>query len=434
MGIRKVQNVNLDTPVGSGLTLEGFAELLHTEKDAFVTVSNLDKEGRWIERNYQMDDWFNHVLVDKETSSYQSVNTFYKPTRGNLHVRHVNALYVDLDGREKGISKQDIINGIDFFVRTERLLEPTFIVDSGRGIYGIWKVESAPGKYKSVQKLYNRIETFLVELMEELGADNHAKDLARVLRTPGTYNPKSKTKVEVLRYTGKVYTLRLMQELMNDVNGVDWSLETQKFADKTKSKPKTGNLSRLFNFYTLAIARARDLEKITELRKGELTGFRNTLLHVYSYQMMLIHKDLNVSRHQTKILNDQLVTPLTDSEIKHVCKSVYKAYQEHLKDRERGYNYKNSTIIERLQITVEEQKHMKTLIESEEKQKRNTRNKRTYRRDKNGLTPKQKEVKDRRDKVLELRKQGLKQLEIARELGVSVDTIKKDYKVFREEQ
>lgn len=54
------------------------------------------------------------------------------------------------------------------------------------------------------------------------------KDIARVLRVPGSFNWRSNSVVEILKYSEKTYTLRLFQELMNDVNAVGWSIEIKK--------------------------------------------------------------------------------------------------------------------------------------------------------------------------------------------------------------
>lgn len=418
MAIVKMEQVAPRIEVGSQLTLEEFANILHREEDAFVTVATKTQQGVWTERNYKVKEWFNHVTTDVDKSCYSSVNTFYKRSRSNQNARHLNALFVDLDVYNENISKLDAINGIDFLVEKEILLEPTFIVDSGRGLYAIWKIESVPGRFQNAQKLYSHVQEYLIENMKDLGADPKAKDIARVLRVPGSFNAKSDSVVEILEYSEKTYTLRLFQELMNDVNAVDWSIETKKLAEKPKrQKRNPGRIKRLFNFYTLAISRSRDLEMICVLRDYDIKGSRNTLLHIYAYQMMLIHKDLNVAKDVTKSLNEKLVEPLSNQEITVLCRSVYKAYQNHLKDKVKGYNYKNETIIERLRITAAEQKNMKTLIETREKYNRN--NERRTPRNADNLTPRQAQKKELIRQVQSLVAQGLKQIQIAKKLGVT---------------
>ena len=51
-----------------------------------------------------------------------------------------------------------------------------------------------------------------------------------------------------------------------------------------------------------------------------------------------------------------------------------------------GYWYKNETLIERLDITLEEQKYMKSIVSTEVKYIRNNERRREARRNENGLT------------------------------------------------
>ena len=91
-----------------------------------------------------------------------------------------------------------------------------------------------------------------------------------------------------------------------------------------------------------------------------------------------------------------------------------------MRDKE-GYWYKNETLIDRLDITTEEQRHMKTIIGTQEKYRRN--NERRTPRNENGLTKKQQELADLKNKVLERREQGLSIRKIAENLGKSKGTI-----------
>ena len=69
-----------------------------------------------------------------------------------------------------------------------------------------------------------------------------------------------------------------------------------------------------------------------------------------------------------------------------------------MRDKE-GYWYKNETLIDRLGITSKEQRHMKTIIGIDEKYDRNNKRRRDERRNENGLTKKQQELLDLKNKV-----------------------------------
>ena len=87
-----------------------------------------------------------------------------------------------------------------------------------------------------------------------------------------------------------------------------------------------------------------------------------------------------------------------------------------------GYWYKNETLIERLGITREEQKHMKTIIGTDEKYRRN--NERRTPRNENGLTKRQQQKQDLINEIKTLKEKGLKQKEVSAMIGKSIRTIK----------
>ena len=93
-----------------------------------------------------------------------------------------------------------------------------------------------------------------------------------------------------------------------------------------------------------------------------------------------------------------------------------------MRDKE-GYWYKNETLIDRLDITTEEQRHMKTIIGTQEKYRRNNERRVQARRNENGLTKKQQELADLKVQVIELREQGLSIRKIAEQVGKSKGTI-----------
>lgn len=93
-----------------------------------------------------------------------------------------------------------------------------------------------------------------------------------------------------------------------------------------------------------------------------------------------------------------------------------------MRDKE-GYWYKNDTLIDRLEITREEKKKLKTIIGTEEKyQRKNTK------RNENGLTQREQQKQDRENQIKELIKQGFNMNQVAKELGVNRSTISRSYK------
>src|SRR5690625_2161958 len=283
MNARKLKHNNLDIEVGQNLTLEDFLDIAYNVEDGFVTLAT--NAENWQESTHYIKSLRNYIELDQNVDIYTSVNTFYKDRRRVSDVRHILKFYSDLDVYEKGISKEKAIQMIDFAVEKELIPDPTFLIDSGRGLYCLWIIEDAPGKRRKVLRLYNYIQEFLSENLEDIGADKNALDVARVLRLVGSYNTKNNEQVRVIRYRkDNIYTMKYMQDFMNTVNNVNWEEVKEKIKERRKKqrqqkkKNKSSiSVARLFNPYTLAIARSQDLEKICELRNYDIEGFRNQL-------------------------------------------------------------------------------------------------------------------------------------------------------------
>jgi len=138
--------------------------------------------------------------------------------------------------------------------------------------------------------------------------------------------------------------------------------------------------------------------------------------------------------------NGTFKSPLPDSEVKGVCKSINKAIEKFI-DYEQGvrsglvkrvtkgmrdksgYWYTNKTLIRRLQITELEQQSMKTIIGTDEKYRRN--NERRTPRNDEGLTAREKAKQDKIRAVKELYEKGLTQIEVAKELKIKQGTVSK---------
>lgn len=422
-----VHRVKLD--VGNELRIVQWADIVHPTEDGYVTVT-IRKDGKWSEQSYPVDTWYNHIVQDQKVDCYYTPNTVYKPHRLVENARHINAFYVDLDFYRYSLSYDEVMNGIEFLIRTERLLEPTFIVYSGQGMYLFWQIENAPAKSKQVLKLFTHIQNFLIDTLKDFGADPQAKDVIRVLRVPSSYNTKTGEQVKIMKYSQTSYTMRFLQLFMNEALMID--VEAFKTPSKKPKKRATkGKIKRLYNIYSLAIARASDLRMLCKIRNYEIKGYRNAFVHVYAYQMFLIHNNHHVARGEILAFNDQLHEPLPKGEVEAIVKSTFKAYERHREDVTKGYNYKNTTLIDLLAISKEEQRQLKSIIDKEEKQRRNTIQHRERRRDEDGLTSRDRAKLEVMKNVSKLLRQDLKQKEIAIKLGIStgrVSQVVKDLK------
>src|SRR5699024_8170566 len=113
-----------------------------------------------------------------------------------------------------------------------------------------------------------------------------------------------KTNIEIIVLNSKniIYAMSYLQEFINENIGDDQE-EIDKRNNKRKKKRQPSNkeqrkLSYLFNFYTLAIARSNDIQRLCEMRNYEMVGYRNTVIHIYAYQSLLIEQNKHVAHEK----------------------------------------------------------------------------------------------------------------------------------------
>ena len=188
--------------------------------------------------------------------------------------------------------------------------------------------------------------------------------------------------------------------------------------------------------------RANDLETLCRLRKYEMTGYRNMAVHCFAYWKGIYVRDNYELENIVIEFNNAFTEPLKETEVQAVLRCIPKAidkfiaYEQGLRSGERkrvskgmrdkeGYWYKNETLIDKLGITSKEQKYMKTIIGLDEKYDRKNEKRRADRRNENGLTNKQQELQDLKNKVESMKDQGYSLRSIAKDLNISLGKVQR---------
>ena len=188
--------------------------------------------------------------------------------------------------------------------------------------------------------------------------------------------------------------------------------------------------------------RANDLETLCRLRKYEMTGYRNMAVHCFAYWKGIYIRDSYELENIVIEFNNAFTEPLKETEVQAVLRCIPKAidkfiaYEQGLRSGERkrvskgmrdkeGYWYKNETLIDKLGITSKEQKYMKTIIGLDEKYDRKNEKRRADRRNENGLTNKQQELQDLKNKVESMKDQGYSLRSIAKDLNISLGKVQR---------
>lgn len=390
-------------------------EIIHEYKgDGWITLAN--KKGKYKQRHYKYEKLVEELQeVIDVVNVYVSQNTFYKPQRRIETLRQLRACYIDLDCYKTKYSKDAVIYLLEKDYFNTKIPRPNLVINSGRGLYLIWLIEPVP--YMALP-LWRVIQKYLYEQIKEFGADKMAIDPTRVLRLVGTINAKTNTRVEIIDTYDYRYTLReIQQEYLPELN-----------PNKEKKKGRPKKIVSLFNEYSLYHARILDITKLCELREWELEGYREVILFLYRYWTCCFTEDPSEALERAIELNDQFKPPLPSREVEKDTESAENAYKSNKKE----YKYKNSTLIELLGITEEEQRYLRSIIGTREKYRRN--NERRTPRNKEGLTSREQSKQDKVKQIKKLLKKGYKQVEIAKLVGISKGRVSQYIKEFNLKQ
>ena len=398
--------------MGQALRQEKYSELI-----SYLDILHSTSKG-WITRaeiNCGYKQWhykYNDLLgqdFNKE-NVFMSLNTFYSTFRRLEYLKELKAQFIDLDTYKTGFTKEQILMNLEENYFNQSIPRPNFIVDSGRGLYLIWLLNSVPSK---ALPLWKAIEEYLYSLLKPFGADRQALDPTRVLRVPGSINSKSNTIVKVIDQYDYVYDLREIQK--------EFLPELEERKAKKKGRPsKTVFIHRERSLY---YARIQDIIKLCELREYDLKGHRELVLFLYRYYLCSFLEDTEKALQDVLELNREVIR---------ATRSAEKVYLS----KDKQYRYKNETLIELLNITEFEETHMSTIISKREYKRRNNEyNKNKYQEKlrAEGKVSEKDKISQRREKIKDLLREGLSQKEIYLSLNISKRTCINDVKFLKEQ-
>src|SRR3712207_3852582 len=398
-------NLNNVTADGTAINMaQSHIDILHKNDDGYITVA-VKKENSWYQYHYKKEELKENIgklLSIDDLNLYISPNSFYKPFRRIENVRKLNSLYIDMDyynmDKLKNLTPDEIIYLLDKDYFKKRVPEASFIVITGRGIAIYWLIEPVP---YLVLPLWNAVQKFLLNELQEVGADPKSIDAARVMRLSGSTNQKSGQPTEILIYNEYKYALREIQE--EYMPALTPYVKNPCF----KRRGRKAKIVKMFTLYSLHHARLMDLVKILEMRQGlcrskdgeELeTGQREVMCFLYRYWSCCFTKDPKKALEDTLEFNRRFACPLDENTVRTQTRQAEKAYEEWLynefnykskKDRTKeeeetfkslkskrkqykllGYNYTNKTLIDILCITEEEMRELITIISEKEVKRR----------------------------------------------------------------
>lgn len=408
----------------------------------------LAKKNEVVKQDFFRPDQLDQVcqLIGPETDLWISQAVFNKQCRRAVHISHLDLNFVDLDFYKdldenawaQGKDEKALAEAIRFFCLENEIPVPSIIVHSGQGLQLKWLYD-APIPRRALPR-WQALENYIVERFKERGSDSQVKDPSRVLRVVDSINTKVNKVVKVIRAemnengTLRRYNfeylcesfLPLTREEIRDRREEKYPTE----APKT-TKKKVSGTAKDFTYKTLYWGIVEDLRALLRLRGGIEVGMREIFTMVMLNYLLLSRvippKDLFYEAAELAKEVDPRWNCRSES-----FRTLYKKACQYNKGetvqfagREYPplYTFKVSSLIQLLKITDLEQREMKVLISQEERKRRAV----DKRREK-GMIPRNEyraQAQVRMDRAKELKRKGLSLSQIASEMNMSRESIKR---------
>ena len=355
--------------------------------------------------------------VDRHRDTYLTPNQFYKKNRRLVSLLQLNAGFVDLDTYRTepygDVSPESAAQSLLDTCDREGWPEPSIIVFSGRGLQIKWLLDP-PVPAMGVPR-WNATEVFLSKQFRPFGADPCCLSASSALRLERTVNTKSGEVVRVLYpapgQEPQTYDFNDLAGRVLPYTREEWHQRKKVAKEKGKRREPTP-----FTIQSLNYSRLLDLRKLATLRgwtDGNPDGQRDLpLFFAATFLSWLVEPGLPLWLEIAELAREWCPTWPERKVREHVCTVLRMA--EHGKH----YRLRNQTLIDRLEITPMEETNLKTIISESERQRRFTERRRTM-----GELDRetyQARAKERKEKALELAKNGLNFKDIAKELNCSL--------------
>ena len=411
----------------------GLVKELHQNSTGYFSTSTI-RDGKMRQKFYKIDDFENNPQ-----DTFFSLNSFAIKNRRTKCVKEITSLYIDLDYyKVTGLNQEQIVWQLEKDVFGKIIPYPTWLIDSGNGLYYILKlnenikIRDNVFNFELLQK-WNKCMNFLFESLKDYGADRRALDVSRIFRIPGTKNVKNGKvrNVEIIENYGNTIALEEFIEIWLP----DETIKEIKQIDKQKKVNKKKTVENAKSLRNLNYNRMLDIQHLVKIRNGDCAGYRNNMLHMYAYFHLLANSgNLPKLKHEINIINNLFIKKETEGQLRATIKTCYNAYRDWKKGERifiggkwcrKGYNYKNETIIELLEISEEEQKQLNTIKSKRVVKENRNRKKREERRDENGLLKAEREKQEIMELIKEYKKMGLNNTQIAKNTKISRQTVAK---------
>jgi hypothetical protein len=341
---------------------------------------------------------FNKFIVNSNSDYYITKNSFYANKRKIECLFSLDNIVIDIDNHNDTLS----IDDIDFNVRKLMFLLsfdyesffpfPSLVAFTGRGCQLWLHIDSISSKllflYQIVTRHFCDVLSDIIRNNDiDLSVDYTASlNAAALVRLPCSFNSVTHSFVSVEVY-GDCYNIDdLISEYDISKNNVNSVKSSSALADETASNKN--------DYRNLLFKRIKFIERYCELHNFNLLGHRNNLLFLYYNCCKQVYSN---AVERTEQLNNKFIDSLKD------LSYIYNTVDKHI------YKFTDSKFMDFMELS-EVERNMYSHSDRDEKRKisKEERNKQIY----------------------QLAVSGVKQSEIAENVGCSVRTVKTVLKDF----
>ena len=327
--------------------------------------------------------------IDPRWDTWISQASFVGNNRRAVNLRDVGLLFADLDTYRspglQGKTPEEQAELLAIFCRSEGVPVPSAVLFSGRGLQAKWLLVEAQDPTTLFE--WNQAQSALVQLLAPFSADTKAKDISRVLRLDQTINTKSGKQCRVIWTSSGLdtvlarYDFEELREALVDQN--------EHNDPKQCSIPPAGRrplaLPQETNLRRLAWFRLYDLRDLWQLRGGVVEGFRE--LTLFWQLCFLVRAEPCKAADlwkEAQALAAQIAPGgqfYRNSDLGTVYRKARatshgEMVEYHGKLYPPVYTPRNTTLLELFEITSDEQRHLRTIIDSNERNRRRAQKRR----------------------------------------------------------
>lgn len=345
----------------------------------FSAVLNLENPDKPETHYYKKKDI--EQLIAETTAKpdrYISLNAFNRFSRKSEYVTQLRTIGIDCDQYKKGLTPDDVKRRVYYLVAEGKMPMPNLILTS-RGVQLFYSIDD--GASVKMQWLTTYITRQITGLLEDHGADYNAIDNSRVMRVPYSINSRNNSLVTPEILYNQAYSLDELRAFFPEVKRYTYKPK----ADKQKNIVPFRRLDATNNYAVVNVNRAADIEKLIEIRNGDMTGCRNVALYVYCF-----HASQAVASYETLLKRVKRTFAgayttdakqsryLNEREIDRTAKSAYNdamTFKSYLAAN--GYKIRympndgivkplnTANLIEKLGVTAAEQEQLKSIVGKE---------------------------------------------------------------------